>query len=533
MVKLFGWEIRRPSDDENEQPSFAPKIEEDGATIVTSAGGFYGTYVDLQGTIRTESELVSRYREMSLQPEIEEALEDIINEAMDTDDNQIVTINLDKLKYSESVKKQIRNEFDNVLNLLNFNQLSYEIFRRWYIDGRLYFHVIIDAEKPGAGIKELRYLDPRKIKKIREVVKVREGEITVTKTKNEYYMYNDYGFTPSPNATRSSVDVSSSQSSSGIKIAKDAIIYVTSGIMDQNNTMVLSYLHKAIRPLNMLRSLEDANVIYVLSRAPERRIFYIDVGSLPKAKAEQYVRDMMTKHKNRLVYDANTGEITTDRKYMTMLEDYWLPRREGSRGTEITNLPGSGSLMQNDTIEYFQNKLYRSLNIPITRLQAEGGFSLGRASEVSRDEVKFGKFIGRLRRRFSHLFYQALERQLILKKITIPKEWEKIKSELFFEYAIDNYFSELKYNEILVGRLDTLSRLESYIGKYYSDRWVRKNILMQTDEDITSMDKEIQGEGGESDNNFGEIPDDKDSLTTKQNDQSKNIMLNDSKRFNK
>jgi hypothetical protein len=890
MVKLFGWEIRRKSD-ENEIESFAPKIEEDGATTVISAGGSYGTYVDLEGSARTEAELVAKYREISLQPEIEEAIDDIVNESMDTDDETIVSINLDKLKYSDKVKKRIREEFDIILDLLQFNMIAFNIFRRWYIDGRMYYHVIIDLEKPEEGIKELRYIDPRKIRKVREIARERKGEIVVQKTKNEYYVYSDRAFGTQAPATANSTDYGSV---GGLKIAKDAILHVSSGLMDKNNVFVLSYLHKAIRPLNMLRALEDATVIYRLSRAPERRVFYIDVGSLPKAKAEQYLRDMMVKHKNRLVYDATTGEIRDDRKYMcydlgtkiplldgrtlelkeiikeyeegktnwvyscdpvtgkfypgpiswagitkynaevvkvtfdngksvictpdhkfpvwekgfveaqhltpqdsiipgyrrekeitkdgvkyeqiyrndtqtwefthrevsnwknevglhkfftydskyidhkktvvhhknfdrynnnpdnlvmmnhkdhmdyhkkiqsieytqeminavqycahidistentvdyinsnvnielwrslnsnknpknrdiynltftnkdlrrifklldikswrshkkelrniryeendrtargmnkkwseghrkllsdsaknripvsktwkiftpdgdsliienlssfcrernlnrsnikgiygskchkaevlrnhkivsverleektvvgsmsidaeetyhshhtylldagvytknTMLEDYWLPRREGNRGTEITTLPSGQNLGVMDDVEYFQKKLYKALNVPVSRLQSESGFQLGRSAEISRDEVKFSKFVGRLRRQFSHIFYKALEKQLILKRVIAENEWQQIQSEINFDFAIDNYFSELKYADILISRAETLARLDSYVGKYYSNTWIRKNILMQDEDDIVEMDKEIEEE---------------------------------------
>ena len=492
MVKFWGFEIRRQKDDPPEVESFAPKLEDDGATVVTAAGGSYGTFVDLEGSAKTEAELVTRYREMSLQPEIEEAIDSIVEEAMDTDDNSIVSINLDKVEYTEKVKKRIREEFDHVLDLLNFNMLAYDIFRRWYIDGRLYYNAIIDNDKPSEGIQELRYIDPRKIKKIREVKKEKQGEVTVEKVKNEYFIYNDKGF-----ANKLKMSGNSYGTTGGLKIAKDSIIHVTSGLLDETNTFVLSHLHKAIRPMNILRSVEDATVIYTLSRAPERRIFYIDVGGLPKAKAEQYMRDMMTRHKNKLVYDQTTGEIRDDRRYTTMLEDYWFPRREGNRSTEVQSLPGGGTLINIDNIEYFQKKLYKALNVPVTRLQGETGFTLGRSTEISRDEVKFSKFVARLRRRFSHLFYNTLEKQLILKRVISPEDWEQLRNDITFDFAIDNYFSELKYSEIITSRVDTLQRLEPYVGKYYSNAWVRKNILMQTDEDIELMNKEIEDENKE------------------------------------
>jgi hypothetical protein len=890
MVKLFGWEIRRNDQQEtNKLEAFSPPAHDDGATVVAS-GGSYGTYVDLEGSVRTESELVTRYREMSLQPEIEEAIDAIVNEAMDTDDNDIVSIDLDKVKYSVSVKKKISEEFGKILDLLDFNSMSYDLFRRFYIDGRMYFHVIIDKEKPQEGIKELRYVDPRRLRKIREIKRERQGEITVQKTKNEYFVYSERGFhttnTPGTPMDQGAVGA--------IRISKDSITHITSGLMDRTNSIVLSYLHKAIRPLNTLRAIEDATVIYTIARAPERRIFYIDVGNLPKEKAEQYLRDMMVKHKNKLVYDANTGEIRDDRKYMcydlgtkiplldgrtlelkeiikeyeegktnwayscdpitgkfypgpiswagitkynaevvkvtfdngksvvctpdhkfpvwgkgfveaqhltpqdsiipgyrrekeitkdgvkyeqiyrndtqtwefthrevsnwknevglrefftydskymdhkktvvhhknfdrynnnpdnlimmnhkdhmdyhkkiqsieytqeminavqycahndmsaenavdyinsnvnielwrslnsnknpknrdiynltftnkdlrrifklldikswrahkkelrniryeengrtargmnkkwseghrkllsdsaknripvsktwkiftpdgdslivenlssfcrernlnrsnikgvygskghraevlrnhkivsverleektvvgsmsidaeetyhshhtylldagvytknTMLEDYWLPRREGSRGTEISTLPGGGTLANIENIEYFQKKLYKSLGVPTSRLQGETGFNIGRSSEITREELRFAKFVTRLRRRFNHLFYSTLEKQLILKRVISPEEWPQLKNDINFNYAIDNYFSELKYSEILTSRIDTMSRLEPYIGKYYSNSWVRKNILLQTDDDIAQMQKEIDEE---------------------------------------
>lgn len=497
MVKLFGWEFRRATEDQEqkdrlENVSFSPEQKDDGAAVV-AAGGAYGTYVDIEGSVRSEADLVTKYRELALQPEVEEAIDAIVNEAMDTDDNDIVSINLDKVKYSDKVKKRIREEFDVVLDLLDFNKYAYDLFRRWYIDGRMYFHVIIDTEKPSEGIKELRYIDPRKLRKIREVTKKRQGEITVTKTKSEYFVYTEKGFNNQIplGSTSAPVDYGSV---GGLKIAKDSMVHITSGLLDKTNTVVLSHLHKAIRPMNSLRAIEDATVIYTIARAPERRIFYIDVGDLPKAKAEQYLRDMMTRHKNKLVYDQTTGEIKDDRKYMTMLEDYWLPRREGNRGTEITTLPSGGTLTDIENVNYFQRKLYKALNVPLTRLEGESGFTLGRSNEVTRDELKFAKFVTRLRRRFAHLFFEVLQKQLILKRIISPEEWRQLSNDIEFDFAIDNFFSELKYSEMLTSRADTLSRIEQYVGRYYSNKWVRKNVLMQSDEDIKEMDKEIAEE---------------------------------------
>ena len=491
MVSVFGWQFKRVED--NEPESFAPEVKDDGAVVV-AAGGAYGTFVDLEGTARTEAELVAKYREMSLQPEVEKAVDDIINEAIDTDDDEIVSLNLDKIEYSENIKEKIQEEFDYVLQLFNFNTECYEIFKRWYVDGRLYYHAVIDPENPSEGLKEVRYIDPRKIRKVREVKRTRKGQATIQNTKNEYFIYNDRSYLVAGANAGLPLDYVGAQ---GLKIASDSIIHVTSGLMDKNNIMVLSYLQKAIKPLNQLRALEDATTIYRISRAPERRIFYIDVGNLPKMKAEQYLRDMMVRHKNRLVYDSATGEIRDDRKFMTMLEDYWLPRREGNRGTEISTLPGGQNLGEMTDVEYFKKKLYESLNVPVTRLQSESGFNLGRATEISRDEVRFSKFVNRLRRRFSILFYKTLEKQLILKGIISAEEWPEIKNDINFEFATDNYFSELKYSEIMINRMNTLNQMENYIGTYFSREWVRKNILMQTEDDIEDMDKQIAEEQAE------------------------------------
>jgi hypothetical protein len=441
-MQLFGFSITRK--DEESVESFAPEVKDDGAMVV-AAGGAYGTYIDLDGTARTEAELVSKYREISLQPELEMAIDDIVNEAIDTDADNIVEINLDKVNYSDPVKDKIREEFTNILTLFNFNFESYELFKRWYVDGRLYYHVIIDEENPRSGIKELRYVDPRKIRKIREIKRKSKSGITVTSTQREYYVYNDRSFLPAGGNAGLPMDTSST---AGIRIAIDAVLHVTSGLMDKNNALVYSYIQKAIKPLNQLRTLEDATVIYRISRAPERRIFYIDVGNLPKVKAEQYLRDMMVKHKNRLVYDASTGEVRDDRKYMTMLEDYWLPRREGNRGTEITTLPAGQNLGELSDVTYFQRKLYQALNVPVSRLEpSSAGFNLGRSAEISRDEVKFTKFVGRLRKRFSQLFAKALEKQLILKGIVSEADWPEIQNAMSFDFTIDNHFEGFKEAE--------------------------------------------------------------------------------------
>jgi len=490
MAQLFGFEIKRKNEDVPLE-SFAPPVNDDGAVVV-AAGGAYGTYIDLDGTARTESELVSKYREIALEADIERAVDDIVNEAIDTDADKVVQINTDKIKYGNQVKNKIREEFDTVLELLNFQNEAYDLFKRWYIDGRMYFHLIIDEKNPREGIKELRYIDPRKIRKIREVKKKSKGDTTINYANREYYVYNEKNFMPAGGNAGLPMDTGAVN---GVRIATDAIVHVTSGIVDKNNAFVYSYLQKAIRPLNQLRTLEDATVIYRISRAPERRIFYIDVGTLPKVKAEQYIREMMVKHKNRLVYDATTGEVRDDRKYMTMLEDYWLPRREGNRGTEITTLPAGQNLGEMADVTYFQQKLYQSLNVPVSRLQSSAEvFSLGKASEISRDEVKFVKFVGRLRKRFSHLFMKTLEKQLVLKGIISESDWPELSNQINFDFSIDSHFEEFKETEILESRLQNLTAIVPYIGQYYSQQWVRKNILKQTDEEIEQMQQEMAEE---------------------------------------
>jgi Bacteriophage T4-like portal protein (Gp20) len=494
MPSLFGFEFRRvkPLDI---QPSFAPKEQDDGAVVV-AAGGSFGTYVDLDGTVRTEAELVTKYREMSLQPECDSAIDEVVNESIAIDEEDIVKIILDNIEISDPLKKAIEEEFKNCLSILDFNRHAYEIYRRWYIDGRLYYHVMIDEKDPKGGIKEVRYIDPRKIRKIREIAKqrVRGGEAVeavIPKTQNEYYVYNDKGFNYGNKAV--------GPTTTGLKIAKDSILHVTSGLTDTNGTMVLSYLHKAIKPLNQLRTLEDALVIYRLARAPERRIWYIDVGNLPKMKAEQYVRDIMVKHKNRLIYDADSGNIRDDRKFMTMLEDYWLPRREGGRGTEVTTLPGGQTLGQMDDVLYFQKRFYQTLNVPVNRLNSDALFSLGRATEVTRDEVKFSRFVARLRAKFATLFVKMLEKQLVLKQIVSLEDWNAICADIKFDFAKDNYFAELKDAEVLEGRVNLARNFQDMVGKYYSNEWLRKNILRQTDDDIEQMDEEIQVENDSGD----------------------------------
>lgn len=493
-MNLFGFEIVRKTDpqvEEKTQPTFTPEIKDDGALVV-AAGGVYGTYIDLQGAARTEAELVTKYREMAQHPEVEGAVDDIVNEAIVIDEtNPIVELNLDATKFSPKIKKMMSEEYSNILKLLNFNdKMAFELFRRWYVDGRLYYHAVIDVTNPAEGIKELRYIDPRKIRKVREVNRKRDNK---TQTQNistvqEYFIYNDKGF------QNKAGEIGTSSSATGLKISVDSIIHVTSGLLDTNNTLVLSHLHKAMKPLNQLRALEDATIIYRISRAPERRIFYIDVGNLPKMKAEQYMRDMMQRHKNKVVYDSSTGEIRDDRKFMTMLEDYWLPRREGGRGTEIDTLPAGQNLGELADVEYFQKNLYKSLNVPSSRLDSDSTFNFGDDQAISRDEIKFSKFVDRLKLRFNTLFMDALKRQVVLKKIMSQEEFEEEMQNIAFQYNRDNFFEEQKAVAILRDRMSILQVVDPYVGRYYSHKWVRKNILRQTDEDIEEMDKESQEE---------------------------------------
>ena len=488
-LELFGFEIKKKATDVVEIPSFSP-IESDDGALTVSAGGAYGTYLDLEGSAKNEAEIVAKYREMSLQPECEQAIDEIVNEAIVKDGNKaIVDINLDDLddiNVPEKIKAMISDEWNTVSELFNFNNYGYEIFRRWYIDGRMYYHIMIDETNPRLGIQELRYIDPRKIRKVRNMRRERRGNIFVNVIAGEFYMYTERGFRGSS---------MTGMENQGLRIAKDSIVQITSGLTDKDNKMVLGFLHKAIKPMNQVRMLEDATVIYRISRAPERRIFYIDVGSLPKMKAEQYVKDMMTRHKNRLVYDATTGDVRDDRKFMTMMEDYWLPRREGGRGTEISTLPSGQNLGELSDVRYFEKKLYKSLNVPMSRLDSESaGFGLGRSAEITQDELKFQKFIARLRLRFSQLFLDTLEKQLILKGILTLEDWSEYKNKILFNFNTDNYFAELKDAEILRERIATLQQVQPYIGMFYSQEWVKKNILQQSDDDITAMVKQMSGE---------------------------------------
>jgi len=497
MAELFGFTIARKKieDQQENLPSIVSPTQEDGA-IEIAPGGAYGTYVDLEGKAKNEGELVTKYRQMALQPECDSAVQDVVNEAIVvTEDSGPVEIVLDKLDYPENIKKKIHEEFEAIVKLLDFNNNAYDLFRKWYVDGRLYHHIVIDEKNPRQGIKDLRYIDPRKIRKIKESLKEKDARTgaTVFKGMNEYYLYNAGG-------------VNSSNQAQGVKIAKDSISYCHSGLLDERNSMIYSYLHKAIKPLNQLRMLEDAVVIYRLARAPERRVFYIDVGNLPKMKAEQYMRDMMVKHKNKLIYDASTGEVRDDRKFMTMLEDFWLPRREGGRGTEITTLPGGQSLGEMDDVDYFRRKLYKSLNVPITRMDAENQFNLGRASEITRDELKFNKFVMRLRNRFSILFSDLLEIQLALKGVITRGEWKEMKQDIHYDFQEDNHFTELKDTEIMQGRLQILGEVDNFVGKYFSEDWIRKNVLRMTEEEIKDEQKQIDKEADEAPDEEEETP---------------------------
>lgn len=491
---MFGFQISRSNTAEAEskqQQSFIPPANEDGALTISSAA-YYGTYVDLDGTAKNEIELITRYREMAMQPEVESAIDDIINESVvQDDDGKTIKIILDDIPetmgVNSRIKKKIEDEFQNIQKLMNYNNMAQEIFRRWYVDGRIFYNVILDKDEPTAGIKELRYTDPRKIRKIRELRKTKDANtgVELVQVVNEYYIYNDKIQTAGS---------AGSSSQPGIRIAKDSIINVNSGLMDAKRATVLSYLHKAIKPLNQLRMIEDASVIYRISRAPERRIFYIDVGNLPKAKAEQYLNDIMTKYKNKLVYDSQTGQVRDDRRSLSMLEDFWLPRREGGKGTEITTLSGGENLGVMEDVIYFEKKLYKSLSVPVGRLNPEEGFSLGRSQEISRDELKFSRFIDRLRNRFSDIFDQALRLQLVLKGVCTPEEWEEWKEHIYYDFVKDNYFTELKEAEIMTQRLSLIQLVDPYTGRYYSEDWVRRHILRLSDDEIKQMKKEIEKE---------------------------------------
>ena len=485
MAELFGFSITRSKKTADPKQSFTQPQADDGTQTI-AAGGYFGQYLDMEGTAKTEQDLIRRYREIALHPECDMAIEDIVNEAVVANElKDAIRLKLDNLKFGNEVKRKIEDEFVEVLRLMSFNTKGHDIFRRWYVDGRVYYHKVIDRESPRKGITELRYIDPRKIKKVREVRKKRpDGPtphgLSIVDEYEEYYLFNEKGI--------------AGTTSGGIKIAPDTIAFVPSGMVDQNKNMILSYLHKAIKPVNQLRMIEDATVIYRIARAPERRIFKIDVGNLPKVKAEAYLRDVMARYRNKLVYDASTGEIRDDRNYMSMLEDFWLPSREGGRGTDITTLPGGQNLGEISDIEYFRSKLYRSLNVPASRLEASQGFNLGRSTEITRDELKFTKFVQRLRKKFTELFNDILKTQLILKAVITEEDWHHLRDGLQYDFLQDGHFAELKESEMLMERLRVADSMRDYVGKYFSVEYVRKNVLQQTDRDISDIDKQIKKE---------------------------------------
>jgi len=507
MSQLFGFSIKSKTEELKGQSPIPPSADD---AVTTVAGGYFGSYVDIDGIARNEFDLIRRYRDMAMHPEVDSAIDEIVNESINAGMNDTpVSIELSNLEVSEAIKKKIREEFQYLLRLLHFDTRAHEIFRTWYIDGRLYYHKVIDLANPKLGITELRYIDPLKIKKVR--VQNKDPKLAAAlsaSTANastayaydfgeyiEYYMYNPKGFISST--------FDANMATSGVKMSNDAISYIQSGIADLNKKMVLSFLHKAIKSLNQIRMIEDALVIYRLSRAPERRIFYIDVGNLPKVKAEQYLRETMARYRNKLVYDAATGEIRDDKKHMSMLEDFWLPRREGGRGTEITTLPGGQNLGELKDVEYFKKKLYNSLNLPPSRLDdANQGFSLGRSSEILRDELKFAKWIGRLRKKFSALFHDMLKTQLILKGVIAPEDWEEMQEHIQYDYHFDNHFEELKQAELMGNRLQVATALDPFLGKYYSIEYVRKQVLMQTDNEYDEITRQMDAEISD-----GKIPD--------------------------
>ena len=486
MAELFGFKITRANQGGGSDGFTAP-TSDDGTLDVVSGGGHYASVLDLDGRDKSELELIKRYRDIAQQPECDSAIEDITNEAIVSDErDQSVSISLDRLKVSPKIKTKVREEFHEVLRLLDFNQKGHDIFRRWYVDGRLYYHKVIDPKNPRKGITEVRYVDPRKIKKVRETKKDKDQKtgMDIVKDVQNYYLFNPNGWESGSGATQ------------GVKITEDSISYCPSGLVDMSKGTVLSHLNKAIKPVNQLRMIEDSLVIYRISRAPERRIFYIDVGNLPKMKAESYLKDVMNRYRNKMVYDARTGEIRDDRNHMSMLEDFWLPRREGGRGTEITTLPGGSNLGEIDDITYFQKKLFRSLNVPVSRLAEETGFQLGRSDNITRDELKFTKFVQRLRKKFTTLFLDMIRTQLLLKGVIAMDEWDHFKEHIQFDFLQDGHFTELKNAEILRERLDMLGQVESYVGTYFSKEYVKKQILRMSDEEIEEIDNQLKDEEG-------------------------------------
>ena len=483
-MQLFGFEIKRTKDEQVLPiPSVVPPTNQDGSTVVNSgvnAGGYYGMVVDLDASLKNENDLIRRYREISQYTDCDAAIEDIVNEALISDESkQPIEIILDDVNVSSGIKNKISNEFSEVLRLLKFNDRGHEIFRQWYIDGRLYYQILFDEANVKAGIAELRFIDPRKIRRIKNVKKEKTPQgVEIIKTIQEFYLYNDKGM--------------SEQSTQGVQLPIDSVVHCPSGVMDMNSGMMLSHLHKAIKPTNQLKMIEDSLVIYRISRAPERRIFYVDVGNLPKLKAEQYVNDIMNKFRNKIVYDATTGETRDDRRHLSMMEDFWMPRREGGKGTEISTLPGGQNLGAIEDIEYFQNKLYHSLNVPVSRMQQSEGFSIGRSNEITRDEVKFNKFIVRLRKKFAVLFLEALKVQLVAKNIVSIKDWDDIRHGIRFDFLEDNHYAELKDAELLTQRVTLLQQIDPYIGRFYSDDWIKRKLLRMTDDEIALMDKQIK-----------------------------------------
>ena len=489
MSQLFGYSLERAKKGQATGPSFVRKESDDAATPV-AGGGYFGTAIDLDGTFKDENDLIRRYRSMSIHPECDRAIDDVVNEAIAGDvDDTPVEVELSNLKVGAGIKKQIREEFVNVLRLLDFDKMAYDIFRRWYIDGKLYYHKVIDIKNPRGGITELRYVDPRKIRKVVEMENKKDKQLLDPRTLEanlapktaEYYVYN-------PKGMRAGMETS------GMKIAPDAIAFCHSGLKDMNKNVIMSHLHKAIKALNQLRMIEDSLVIYRLSRAPERRIFYIDVGNLPKQKAEQYLREVMSRYRNKLVYNADTGEIRDDRKFMSMLEDFWLPRREGGRGTEISTLPGGQNLGELEDVKYFQKKLYRALNVPESRLESDSTFNLGRAAEITRDEIKFQKFVTRLRKKFSSLFHDLLKTQLVLKGIISLEDWDDMSEHIQYNFIADNYFAELKEKEMLTERLNLVTAMDPYAGRYFSLEYIRRHILRHTDAEINEIDEQMEKE---------------------------------------
>ena len=508
MAELFGFSIQKSKKDSGGETTFSTPTPDDG-TIDVAGGGFFGQILDTDGRERTDLDLIRRYRDIAQQAECDTAVDDIINEGIISNQNdQAVEITLDRLPYPEKIKRKIRSEFHEVLRLLHFEQKGHDIFRRWYVDGRLFYHKIIDTKNPKRGITELRYIDPTKIKKVREVKKDQKKlagiSVDMIEKVEEYYVYNEKGLG----------SAGTGGTNQGLKIAPDSITYCPSGLIDGNSGRVLSYLHKAIKPVNQLRMIEDALVIYRISRAPERRIFYIDVGNLPKIKAEQYLKDVMNRYRNKLVYDANTGEVRDDRNHMSMLEDFWLPRREGGRGTEITTLPGGSNLGEIDDIQYFQKKLYKSLNVPISRMESDNGFSLGRASEITRDELKFTKFVQRIRKKFVPMFTDILKTQLLLKGVIAPEDWPLIQEHVQYDFLQDGHFAELKDAELLNDRIQALDGIQSYIGTFFSKEYVLKKVLRMNDSEIDDMRVQI-GKELETDPMDGgiDMPDAGDGIT--------------------